>query len=110
MKNPKIVNCIFCGEPYHFYIHTVADQSRCPACIRDAKKRIKGNERKEDEFEKIEPKWKEKLMLSNLEYKELIKLERENSAKILSDKKGKRLRNLRRKASLLELREINQLD
>lgn len=33
------VKCPICGRPYKWYSHTVADQSACPDCVREANRR-----------------------------------------------------------------------
>jgi len=30
------VKCPICGKPYKWYSHTVADQTACPDCVREA--------------------------------------------------------------------------
>jgi hypothetical protein len=30
------LKCPVCGKPYKWYGHTVADQSACPKCVREA--------------------------------------------------------------------------
>jgi len=32
----RTLRCPICGKPYKFRAHTVADQSACPACVREA--------------------------------------------------------------------------
>jgi len=36
MIRPKTIQCRVCGRAYKFYSMTVADQSACPACVREA--------------------------------------------------------------------------
>jgi endogenous inhibitor of DNA gyrase (YacG/DUF329 family) len=33
------VKCPICGEPYKIYMHTTADQSACPDCVRKAEEK-----------------------------------------------------------------------
>lgn len=36
----QTVKCGICGKPYKFYAFSGADQSACPACVREAEKAV----------------------------------------------------------------------
>lgn len=39
--NGQTVKCPICRRPYKVYMHTVADQSACPGCVREAEQQIR---------------------------------------------------------------------
>lgn len=40
MLGEKTIKCPICGRPYKFYPFSAADQSACPACVREAEEAI----------------------------------------------------------------------
>ena len=36
MLESYVVKCPICGDPYKFYLFSVADQSACPKCVKKA--------------------------------------------------------------------------
>lgn len=37
MLESYVVKCPICGDPYKFYLFSVADQSACPKCVKKLK-------------------------------------------------------------------------